>query len=179
VPPASEAATEISRALVAVEDPELPVSIVDLGMVRGITVSAGAAVIELVPTFLACPALWLVESAVRQAVTAVPGVTECEVAWGRGGWSGADVTEAGRRALAGAGLAVPDPGGAVSCPFCGSREVSDTSPFGSAVCRSAGYCQRCQTPFEVLKVKRAPGGSGAHLRPIPARPGGPERQVRP
>ena len=50
-----EAGAEVARALQAVEDPELPVSIVDLGMVRAVTVSAGAAVVELVPTFLACP----------------------------------------------------------------------------------------------------------------------------
>lgn len=151
----------------AVEDPELPVSIADLGMVRDVTVSVGAAVVELVPTFLACPALWMVESEVKQAATGVPGVTHCEVTWQQGGWSGNDVTNAGREALAGAGLAVPAADGAVSCPFCGSLEASETSPFGSAVCRTAAYCPACQTPFEVLKVKR-PGlarPSRQHLVP--------------
>ena len=89
----------VERALQAVEDPELPVSIVDLGMVCAVTVSAGAAVVELVPTFLACPALWLVESEVRERATGVPGVTQCQVIWRPGGWTGADVTEAGRAAL--------------------------------------------------------------------------------
>jgi len=148
---------EVEQALTSVEDPELPVSIADLGMVRGVTVAAGAAVVELVPTFLACPALWLVESEVRRRVTLVPGVAGCRVVWLPGGWSGADVTEAGRRALAGAGLAVPAGDGSVSCPFCGSPELEETSPFGSAVCRTAAYCPSCQTPVEVLKSKRRPG----------------------
>ena len=147
----------VLQALTAVEDPEMPVSIVDLGMVRRVTVSGGAAIVQLAPTFLACPARWLVEAEVKQSVTRVPNVTECDVVWLQGGWSGADVTEAGRRALAGAGLAVPGVDGTVACPFCGSRDASGTASFGSAVCRSAAFCPACRTPFEVLKVKRAAG----------------------
>jgi ring-1,2-phenylacetyl-CoA epoxidase subunit PaaD len=145
---------EVRRVVAAVEDPEMPVTIADLGMVRGLTVMGGTAVIRLVPTFLACPALWLVESQVKQAATQVAGVASCQVDWQQGGWSGADVTEAGRRALAAAGLAVPAADGSLSCPFCGAAGTEETSPFGSAVCRTAAYCPACQTPFEVLKVKR-------------------------
>ena len=153
-----EAAAGVARALQAVEDPELPVSIVDLGMVRAVTVSGAAAVVELVPTFLACPALWLVEADVRAQALQVPGVTECQVIWPQdGGWSGADVTEAGRAALAGVGLVLPDDDGTVRCPFCGSAEVATTSAFGSAVCRSGAFCPDCRTPVEVLKTKRPPG----------------------
>ena len=160
----------LAAALQAVEDPELPVSIVDLGMVRAVTVSAAAAVVELVPTFLACPALWLVEAGVRERALQVPGVTQCQVIWRDGGWSGADVTEAGRAALAGVGLALPDEDGTVRCPFCGSAELAATSAFGSAVCRSGAFCPDCRTPVEVLKTKRPPGRSPAQT-PGPARPG--------
>jgi ring-1,2-phenylacetyl-CoA epoxidase subunit PaaD len=163
-----EAGAEVARALQAVEDPELPVSIVDLGMVRAVTVSAGAAVVELVPTFLACPALWLVESGVRERATGVPGVTRCQVIWRPGGWSGADVTGAGRAALAAVGLVVPDDDGTVRCPFCGSAEVAATSAFGSAVCRSGAFCAACRTPVEVLKTKR-PAAAAAES-PGPAQP---------
>ena len=166
-----EAGAEVARALQAVEDPELPVSIVDLGMVRAVTVSAGAAVVELVPTFLACPALWLVESEVRERATGVPGVTQCQVIWRPGGWSGADVTEAGRAALAGVGLVVPGDDGTVRCPFCGSAEVTATSAFGSAVCRSAAFCTACRTPVEVLKTKARPDRTGPATEPPgPAQP---------
>ena len=112
-----DAGAEVARALQSVEDPELPVSIVDLGMVRAVTVSAGTAEVELVPTFLACPALWLVEAEVRERATQVPGVTQCQVTWRPGGWSGADVTEAGRAALARVGLVVPDDDGTRALPL--------------------------------------------------------------
>jgi ring-1,2-phenylacetyl-CoA epoxidase subunit PaaD len=163
-----EAGAEVARALQSVEDPELPVSIVDLGMVRAVTVSAGAAVVELVPTFLACPALWLVESGVRERATQVPGVTRCQVIWQPGGWSGADVTEAGRAALAQVGLVVPDDDGTVRCPFCGSAEVAATTAFGSAVCRSGAFCPDCRTPVEVLKTKSP--ATAAPDSPGPAQP---------
>lgn len=158
MPAGDDILAAIRQALAGVEDPEMPVSIVDLGMVREITVSSGTAAVELVPTFLACPALWLVESEVKRSVSQVPGVAACEIVWLAGGWSGADVTEPGRAALAGAGMAVPAADGTVSCPFCGSPQVSETSPFGSAVCRTAAYCPGCRTPFEVLKVKRVVPG---------------------
>jgi len=171
VPAAGDLHDEVRRALAAVEDPEMPVSIVDLGMVRAVCVDAGRAVVELAPTFLACPALWLVESEVKRMVTGVPAVSECEVVWQPGGWSGADVTDAGRRALARAGLAVPGRDGAVACPFCGAGDPQHTSAFGSAVCRTAAYCRGCRTPFEVLKVKRAgpPGRPGQPGALIPLR----------
>lgn len=163
-----DAGLAVKQALRAVEDPELPVSIVDLGMVRAVSVCTGSALVELVPTFLACPALWLVEAEVREQATRVPGVAECEVTWLPGGWSGADVTDAGRAALAAVGLVVPDGEGAVRCPFCGSADVAATSAFGSAVCRSAAFCQSCRTPVEVLKTKSPSGPvTGA---PVPGQP---------
>jgi ring-1,2-phenylacetyl-CoA epoxidase subunit PaaD len=167
-----DAGLAVQRALRAVEDPELPVSIVDLGMVRAVTVSAGTARVELVPTFLACPALWLVEAEVRERAMAVPGVGQCEVTWLSGGWSGADVTAAGRAALAAVGLVVPDGEGAVRCPFCGSADVAATSAFGSAVCRSAAFCPSCRTPVEVLKTKGPAGpvtSTPASGRPVELR----------
>lgn len=163
-----DAGFAVERALRAVEDPELPVSIVDLGMVRAVTVRTGSALVELVPTFLACPALWLVEAEVREQAMRVPGVAQCEVTWLPGGWSGADVTDAGRAALAAVGLVVPDGEGAVRCPFCGSADVAATSAFGSAVCRSAAFCQNCRTPVEVLKTKSLPGPATG--TPVPGQP---------
>lgn len=145
----------IRRAVAAVEDPEMPVSIADLGMVRSVIRSSdGAVAVALVPTFLACPARWVVEADVRAAVEALPGVTGCHVEWLAGGWSADDVTARGREALASVGIALPGRDGSLRCPFCGSAEVRETSPFGSAVCRTAAFCARCRTPLEVLKTKR-------------------------
>jgi ring-1,2-phenylacetyl-CoA epoxidase subunit PaaD len=96
----------------------------------------------------------MVESEVRAAVEGLPGTTGCEVRWLAGGWTAEHVTPAGQRALASVGLALPGAEGALTCPFCGSSDVTQTSGFGSAVCRSAAYCESCRTPVEVMKVKR-------------------------
>lgn len=152
-------AAEIERVVATVEDPELPVSIADLGMVRSVTVSPdGAVVVSLVPTFLACPARWLVEAEVRRTVEAQPGITGCRVEWLPGGWSADDVTPRGRESLASVGMALPGPDGGLCCPFCGSTAVDEVSPFGSAVCRTSAYCTDCRTPLEVLKTKRPVSG---------------------
>ena len=52
-------------------DPELPmVSIVDLGMVGDVAVSPDAIDVELLPTFIGCPALVLIAAAVTERLGA-------------------------------------------------------------------------------------------------------------
>ena len=102
----------VADAVAGVEDPELPVSIADLGMVRAITADDGMVLVRLTPTFLACPALWLVEADVRDRVTGLAGVRGCEVSWQPDGWSAADVTDAGQ-----AGPGRRRPGGAAGRRF--------------------------------------------------------------
>jgi ring-1,2-phenylacetyl-CoA epoxidase subunit PaaD len=152
------AASVLGRVLAAldrVEDPEMPVTLSDLGVIRTVEESNGRVHVQLVPTFLACPARWVVESDVIAAALAVEGVGSCSVEWVEGGWTASHVTDAGRVALAGIGVAIPNPDGTVRCPFCGHDAVEESSPFGSAVCRASAYCPACSTPFETLKVKRA------------------------
>ena len=81
------------------------------------TVAGGQGAAPTPPTFLACPALWLVESDVTAATLAVEGVTSCSVEWVEGGWSASHVTDAGRAALADIGVAIPGPDGTIRCPF--------------------------------------------------------------
>jgi ring-1,2-phenylacetyl-CoA epoxidase subunit PaaD len=48
----------VREALLDVIDPEIPnLSIVDLGIVRGVSVGDSAIEVELLPTFVGCPAL--------------------------------------------------------------------------------------------------------------------------
>ena len=49
-----------------IEDPELPISIVDLGLVREVRVEAGMAAVRLVPTWIACPALAVIRAALAR-----------------------------------------------------------------------------------------------------------------
>ena len=51
-------AVAVRNVLAEVHDPEIPtVSIVDLGLVHAIRVAPDGIAVELLPTFVACPAL--------------------------------------------------------------------------------------------------------------------------
>jgi metal-sulfur cluster biosynthetic enzyme len=69
----------IMDALQPVDDPELGISIVDLGMVRDIVISGATVEVRMVLTAPFCPlADWITEQ-VREAVAAVTGVQEARV----------------------------------------------------------------------------------------------------
>lgn len=96
------------RALEQVTDPEIPVSLVDLGMVYGVEVSdEGDAAIELTFTSIGCPAMEMILDDVGSAVRAVPGVRDVaiEVVWSPP-WTKARLTDRGRKLLHASGLSV-------------------------------------------------------------------------
>jgi ATP-binding protein involved in chromosome partitioning len=69
-------------ALRTVRDPELQRDIVSLGMVRELSVTDGAVRFELELTTPACPLKEQIETDVRAALAAVPGVESVEIDWG-------------------------------------------------------------------------------------------------
>lgn len=87
------------RALDGVDDPELPVSIVDLGLVRRLDISDGAVTVGLTYTSLACPCVDMIREDVEDAVAAIPGVRTAAVADVLEPWSRQDVTPRGRELL--------------------------------------------------------------------------------
>jgi ring-1,2-phenylacetyl-CoA epoxidase subunit PaaD len=143
---------DVRAALAEVLDPEIPVvSVVDLGMVERVSVEAGRITVDLLPTFIGCPALELIEATVteRLATFGVPvdvGFTR------RVPWTSERITAAGRARLRAAGFAPP---GAslddVACPYCASDRVTMSSAFGPTQCRSLFYCRACRQPFEAFK----------------------------
>lgn len=146
-------ASTIHAALAEVMDPELPmVSIVDLGMIGAISVdrATGATSVELLPTFVGCPALGLIQAAVADRLVAFDVPVHVETTF-RIPWSSDRITLAGRRALAGAGIAGPSAPDAVRCPYCASARVVMDSAFGPTQCRSLYYCRDCRQPFEAIK----------------------------
>ncbi len=76
-----ETALEIAvwGALQRVIDPELGVSLVDLGLIRSVTVANGRALIELALTTPLCPLADVLEHEVRTAALSTPGLREAEV----------------------------------------------------------------------------------------------------
>jgi len=147
-PPDQAAVLERLRG---VTDPELPVvSIVDLGMVERIEVRPDRIEVELLPTFVGCPAQELIRAAVIEALE--PLGTSAVVGFSfRLPWTTDRITDTGRERLAGAGIAPPAEPGEVRCPHCGSDRVAMDAAFGSTQCRSLFYCRGCRQPFEAFK----------------------------
>jgi ring-1,2-phenylacetyl-CoA epoxidase subunit PaaD len=156
---------DILGALRTIDDPEMPINIVDLGLVEKIDLQAaskdgGVSVnIEILPTFVGCMALPVIENEIRCRVGALPGVTAVEVHIVYSPpWSVDRINPAGRESLRRHGVSVPGTGEvSPSCPFCGSAAVRQESAFGPTRCRMIWYCESCRQPFEHLK-RLATGG---------------------
>ena len=70
----------IVEVLKTIYDPELPVSIYDLGLIYSVNVDAdGVAVIEMTLTTPACPVAETLPPEVKQKVESLDGVTEARV----------------------------------------------------------------------------------------------------
>lgn len=75
----SPAISSVRKALKTVLDPELYVSIVDLGLVYDIAVSDGKAHITMTLTTIGCPLFQSIEQEVKEKVSAIPGIHEVSV----------------------------------------------------------------------------------------------------
>lgn len=107
-----ESATQTERsvwnALRTVEDPELPVSIVDLGLIYNVTVETGTVAIEMTLTYSGCPARDLIIEDVEEAVRMVSDIDAVDISLVYSPpWSYERITEQGRTDLREHGLAVP------------------------------------------------------------------------
>lgn len=93
--------------LETIEDPEMPVSIVDLGLIYGVAVGEDEARIDMTLTYSGCPARDLLIGEIERAVGALDGIETVDVnlVW-YPPWSVANVTPAGRDALESFGLSL-------------------------------------------------------------------------
>lgn len=146
-------------------DPEIPViSIVDLGIVAGVSEDPQGVSVAITPTFTACPATDVILRNVREALQAggIGPVTVKTVF--EPPWTSDRITPLGRTRLKEFGLAPPtsnrDPLvqlsilsqlDRVACPFCDSNDTTLDSPFGPTLCRSMHYCRACRQSFEHFK----------------------------
>lgn len=70
---------EIREALRPVMDPEIGMSVVDLGMIREVAIEGDVVEVKMVLTVPFCPLAGLITEQVRRAAAAVPGVKEARV----------------------------------------------------------------------------------------------------
>ncbi len=161
----SSVADEVRVILAGIVDPEIPaISIVDLGLVGEVSLVEGTLAVELLPTFIGCPALDLIRATVTERLEhemAKPGSGIERVAVTISfaePWTAARITGRGRAALAASGFAPPDRAPQLvslargaTCPYCGSRRTVQENAFGPTRCRSIHYCTTCRQPFEQFK----------------------------
>jgi ring-1,2-phenylacetyl-CoA epoxidase subunit PaaD len=148
--------------LKAVPDPEIPVlSIVDLGIVRGVAVTADSITVEVAPTYSGCPATEVIEKSIVDSLLARGTVNVVLKRVLSPPWSTAWITEEGREKLYAYDIAPPAEsaskrsifGGdkAIACPRCSATSTTLVSEFGSTPCKAAYKCDDCFEPFEYFK----------------------------
>jgi phenylacetate-CoA oxygenase PaaJ subunit len=97
----------IWNALTEVTDPEIPISIVDMGLIYGVRVDNTHVDVDMTFTAIACPAMDMLLSDVRDKLSALPGVASVEVnvVWNPP-WTKSRLSEQGRDILQSFGVAV-------------------------------------------------------------------------
>jgi ring-1,2-phenylacetyl-CoA epoxidase subunit PaaD len=157
-------AGQVWDALAEIPDPEIPVvSLIDLGVVRDVTVENGTVRVDFTPTFLGCPALEVMRDAMAERIRALGAEPEINVCVDDS-WSTDRITPQGRKKLRESGFAPPAPraasaptlvqlqSNAFRCPYCGSTNTRLENIFGPTPCRSLRYCSSCKQPFEQFKT---------------------------
>ncbi len=159
-----EALTEslVWSLLEEVKDPEIPVvSVVEMGIIRQVEVHGDTVQVTMTPTFSGCPALKMMEEAVKERLQQA-GARKVDVRMSnRPPWTSDWITPQAREKLKAFGLAPPPPVNGsylgldeldvVTCPYCGSSDTVLKNGFGPTLCRAIYYCKNCQQPFEQFK----------------------------
>ena len=154
----------VHQALDEVHDPEIPAcSVTDLGMVERVEVVGGAIEVDLLPTFVGCPAKDLIGEDVRRAIDPVSEGREVRVRFVFDPpWTTKRITGRGHDRLREFGIAphwdrpatIPlMTKSSVPCPFCGSSDTAMESSWGPTPCRTQHWCRSCRNPFEGFKEK--------------------------
>jgi ring-1,2-phenylacetyl-CoA epoxidase subunit PaaD len=150
-----------------VKDPEVPVlSVVELGIIRDVSVGDGVVTVKITPTYSGCPAMHEIEQEIRRALGA-HGVDalRLETVYAPA-WTTDWMSDAAREKLRAYGIAPPGRtadapdvipiqsrrASRVPCPFCGSHETELRSFYGSTACKAIQFCRACRQPFEEFKA---------------------------
>jgi len=155
-------------ALAGVADPEIPiVSIVELGIVRGIRFDGAKLVVDTTPTYSGCPATDVIAADIGKALAAV-GLSNHRVAIRLAPpWTSDWIAPEAKRKLRAFGIAPPhesapkiDVAGisplrrtaaTIPCPRCGSMRTRLVAQFGSTACKAQYRCDDCAEPFDYFK----------------------------
>jgi ring-1,2-phenylacetyl-CoA epoxidase subunit PaaD len=159
------------KALAAVTDPEIPViTVVELGIVRGVEWRDDELVVTVTPTYSGCPATELIAADIDRALAAI-GIAKYRIETRLApAWTTDWIEPAARERLAQFGITPPGARAAdarqaidasalsrrraretVACPRCGSETTTEISRFGSTPCKAQYRCDVCLEPFDYFK----------------------------
>jgi ring-1,2-phenylacetyl-CoA epoxidase subunit PaaD len=157
----------IWAALDEVPDPEIPtVSVVELGVIGGFGFEAidegrERLVVQLLPTFVGCPAIEVMRETVGERLRSMELADEVRVDLSFAvPWTSDRISPEGRDKLRASGFAPPPLIGQgdllptfdlATCPYCGSMNTTLDNPFGPTLCRAIFHCDNCHQPFEQFK----------------------------
>jgi ring-1,2-phenylacetyl-CoA epoxidase subunit PaaD len=165
--------SRVWAALREVTDPEIPtISVVDLGVIHSVEVTPERVRVEILPTFVACPAIDVMRQSIQDRLVELDVAPEVSVGVTFAAqWSSDRITPAGHAALRAAGFAPPaeapsftsdtavdlNPLGRLrpalpACPYCNSKNTLLENRFGPTLCRAIYYCNNCRQPFEAFKA---------------------------
>ena len=153
----------IMNTLSGVMDPEVPVlSVLDLGVIRGVRINEANVEVDIAPTYTGCPAMDVISSSVQEAIIKL-GVSKVEINTVlTPPWTTDWISEEGKRKLLDYGIAPPQKEGRqkrelfqrapeIRCPRCKSNDTFCVSLFGSTACKSLYRCNACLEPFDYFK----------------------------
>ena len=154
----------IWQALAEIPDPEIPaISLVDLGVIGEVRIDPDLLHVELLPTFVGCPAIDVMRQRISERLTEleIADRVEVEVSFATP-WTSERISDVGRERLRLSGFAPPvmTAGDGLDelavmpiaeCPYCGSRNTTLENPFGPTLCRAVYHCADCRQPFEQFK----------------------------
>jgi ring-1,2-phenylacetyl-CoA epoxidase subunit PaaD len=150
---------KIWQILETISDPEVPVlSILDLGIVRGIKLDVEQVEIIITPTYTACPAMDMIAMNIKLALVGHGNKKIKITSVLSPAWTTDWMSEAGKEKLKAYGIAPPQPlsdqpglTGGIQCPQCNSHNTTPISEFGSTACKALYQCKDCKEPFDYFK----------------------------
>ena len=153
---------EIWNLLEGVFDPEVPVlTVVDLGVVRSVSVKNNSIHIIITPTYSGCPAMKVIEEDILSLLKEHGHENVSIELVLAPAWTTDWISEKGRKNLKEYGIAPPadevdksvlfaEPP-VIQCPICDSKNTKMVSQFGSTACKAHYQCKDCLEPFDYFK----------------------------
>jgi ring-1,2-phenylacetyl-CoA epoxidase subunit PaaD len=150
---------QVKEVLAFIEDPELPVTLVDLGVLRDVSVDEEEIVVRLLPTRLGCPGRAEMERRVYLAVRDVDQSRKIRIEWQVEIWRSTDVSASGLTVLQNFGCTLMQGRRNVECPYCHSTDIRRAGAFGASPCKTPFSCNECGSTFDALRSSLADYGS--------------------